>query len=149
MFDQNVFADRLSEQILLQGYDVKALATALGVTPSTIYNLKKCRYKQPATDVFFKLIELFQVSADYMLGIIDFPPDGMIYYPPLRAYNAKIRALLKERGLTQKDFIEDMKISSNLLYKWLSDNTLPTVESLIKLAKYFDISVDAFIERIR
>ncbi|MBQ8394223.1 MAG: transcriptional regulator [Clostridia bacterium] len=149
MFDQNVFADRLSEQMLLQGYDIKALAKALEVSPSTIYNLKKCRYKQPATDVFFKIVELFQVSADYMLGFVEFPPDGVVYHVPLRTYGAKIRTLLKERNLKQKDIIEDMKISSNLLYKWLSTDTLPTVETLIRLSDYFDMSIDAFTERIQ
>ena len=149
MFDPNVFADRLSEQMLLKGYDAQTLANILSVTPATIYNLKKCRYKQPATDVFFKILEHFEVSADYMLGFVEFPPDNVIYHAPLRTYGAKIRTLLKERNLKQKDIIEDMKISSNLLYKWLSTNTLPTVETLIRLSNYFDISVDALTERIQ
>jgi len=84
-----------------------------------------------------------------MLGFVEFPPDNVIYHTPLRTYGAKIRTLLKERNLKQKDIIEDMKISSNLLYKWLSTNALPTVETLIRLSNYFDISVDALTERIQ
>lgn len=148
MFDPNVFADRLSEQMLLRGYTADDLAKILGVSVSTIYNLKKCRYKQPSTEVFFLLIEHFQVSADYMLGFVDFPPEA-VYHSPLRKYGAKLKSLLKERNRTQKDLIEDLNISSHLLYKWISNKTLPTIESLIKLANYFDISIDALTERLQ
>ena len=133
----------------MREYDVKTLASVLNVTPSTIYNLKKGRYKQPDTEVFFQIIEHFNVSADYMLGFIEFPSENIIYYPPLRQYGNKIRKLLQEKAIKQSTLITDLKISSNLLYKWLAKDTLPTVESLIKLSNYFDISIDTFIERIK
>ena len=73
MFDVLSFVDKLNEQMLLAGYNVKMLADAIHVSPSTIYNLRKGRYKQPDTLVFFSLIELFNCSADYMLGLLEFP----------------------------------------------------------------------------
>ena len=149
MFDGLNFADKLNEQMLLGSYDVKTLAEAINVSPSTIYNLRKCRYKQPDTVVFFSLIETFNCSADYMLGLIEFPSDNTVYHPPLRNYGARLKALLKEKGETQQSFIEDMNISSHLAYKWFSDKTLPGVDYLIRIAEHFDISVDTFIERVK
>ena len=149
MFDGLVFTDRVNEQMLLSGYTVKQLTDAMGVSPSTIYNLRKGRYKQPDTSTFFLLIEVFHCSADYMLGLIDFPFEPTVYYSPLRTYGTRLKELLKERGKTQQAFIEDMKISSNLAHKWFSDKTLPGIDYLIKIAEYFDLSVDALIGRVK
>lgn len=149
MFDGLNFVDKLNEQILLGGYDVQRLADAIHVSPSTVYNLRRCRYKQPDTLVFFALIEEFNCSADYMLGLVEFPSENVVYYPPLRKYGTRLKTLLKKTGDTQKNFIEKMNISTNLAYKWFSDKTLPGVDYLIRIANYFDISVDTLIERVK
>ena len=149
MFNEKIFADKLNEQMLLGGYDVNALAEAIHVSPSTIYNLKRCRYKQPDTLVFFSLIEAFHCSADYMLGLVEFPPDGTVYHTPLQKYGARLKGLLKSKGETQQTFIDNMKISNNLGYKWFSDKTLPSIYYLIRIAEYFDITVDTLIERVK
>ena len=148
MFHQEKFLDRLTEQMTLNGLDYKALSKALSISASTVYNLRSGRYQTPSTRVLFALIEYFNCSADYLLGLIDFPSDCVTYHSPLASYGARIRELLKEREETQKVFIENMKLSSNLAYKWLSDKTLPSVEYLIKLAEYFEMSVDSFIQRV-
>ncbi len=149
MFNPKNFSDRLVEQMTLSGYDPQGLAKQISCSHSTIYNLLNDKYKQPSTKVFFSIIEFFNCSADYMLGLLEFPFEGAVYHPPLRFYGARIRELLKWRGETQKTFIENMNISSNLAYKWLADKTLPTIEYLIKLADYFDMSVDTFIQRTK
>ena len=148
MFDKAGFVDKINEFMLLKGHTATTLAEAISVSPSTVYNLLQIRYKQPDTEVFFKLIEYFNYSADYMLGFVEFPVETH-YYPPLRKYGDKLRVLLKQKGETQKTFIENMKISTCLAYKWLSNKTLPSVEYLIKIADYFEITVDALIERTK
>ena len=149
MFDRVGFTDKINEFMLLNGYTATTLAEAISVSPSTIYNILQNRYKQPDTEIFFKLIDFFGYSADYMLGFVEFPLDEVRYYPPIRTYGDKLRTLLKNKGETQKSFIENMKISSCLAYKWLSNKTLPSVEYLIKIANYFEITVDVLIERTK
>ena len=148
MFDTVTFTDRLAEQMTSYGYDAKILAEKIGVSVSTIYNFLKGRYTQPSTNIFLNLIEHFNCSADYMLGLVEFPENAS-YFPPLRSYGKRLRELLKSRQLTQKAFIEQMKVSSNLVYRWLSDDTVPTIEYLIKIANFFEITVDALIERTK
>ncbi|MBR2442116.1 MAG: transcriptional regulator [Clostridia bacterium] len=143
------FPDRLLEQMTLNGYNAQGLAKQIACSHSTIYNLLNDKYKQPSTEIFFSIIEHFNCSADYMLGFLEFPFEGAVYHPPLRIYGARIRELLKARKEKQKTFIENMHISSNLAYQWLSDKALPTIEYLIKLANYFDITVDVFIQRTK
>ncbi len=147
MFPKNVFADRVYEQMLSHSYTVKTLANKIEVSLSTIYDIFKTKYNQPSTGVFLSLLEAFDCSADYMLGFLEFPPENVVYHSPLRTYGAKLRTLLQERGITQKQFFTDLNISSNLIYKWLNDQTVPSVEYLIKIAEYFDLTVDSLIER--
>ena len=149
MFDQEKFTDRLLEQMTLNELEAKDLARETKISHSIVCNLRKGRYAKPSTEVLFTLIEYFNCSAVYMLGLLDFPPDNMKYYPPLHNYNTRIRALLKEKSITQERFEKEMKISSFLVYKWLYTDTLPTVDYLIKLAEYFEMSVDVFIQRIK
>ncbi len=140
------FVEKLEEQIILHNIDARILSENIGVDRSTISNWKTEKYT-PSTRAFFRLIEYFECSADYMLGLIDFPTENAKYTPPLLMYGQRLRALLKEHHLSQTTFIEDMKISKNLAYRWLSDKALPSVEYLMKIAEYFDISVDILIGR--
>ena len=140
------FSDRLKEQMILREIDAFALSTLIGVDRSTISHWKTEKY-MPSTKAFFRLIDYFQCSADYILGLTDFPTENIVYQQPLASYGTRLRSLLKSHGLSQKKFIEEMKISSNLAYQWLSDKALPSVEYLIKIADYFDISVDILIGR--
>ena len=140
------FVERLKEQIILRNIDTKTLSEAIDVDPSTISHWKTEKYI-PSTKAFFRLIDYFQCSADYMLGLTDFPTENLHYSTPLLTYGNRLRDLLKENKLSQRTFIKDLKISKNLAYQWLSDNTLPSVEYLVKIAEYFDISVDILIGR--
>ena len=147
MFPTNIFADRVYEQMLCKNYTVKSLSKQIGTSLSTIYDIFKCKYRQPSTEVFLSLLEVFDCSADYLLGFLEFPSEHVVYHPPLRTYGAKLRTLLQERGITQTQFFTDLSISSNLIYRWLNNQTIPSVEYLIKIADYFELSVDALIER--
>lgn len=140
------FVERLKEQMFLHNIDTKTLCEAIDVDPSTISHWKTEKYI-PSTKAFFRLIDYFQCSADYMLGLTDFPTEGVTYQKPLCVYGARIRTLLKEKGISQSFFIKEMNISSNLAYRWLSDKALPSLEYLIKIAEYFDISIDVLIGR--
>ena len=141
------FVEKLEEQMILHNTDARMLSENIGVDRSTISNWRTEKYA-PSTKAFFNLIEYFECSADYMLGLIDFPMENVKYNPPFLTYGQRLRTLLKENNLSQTTFIRNMKISKNLAYQWLSDKALPSVEYLVKIAEYFDISVDILIGRL-
>ena len=57
--------------------------------------------------------------------------------------------ILKERKITQAKLIRDLSISSAVPYKWLSGINEPSIENLIRLAEYFECSVDYLIGRVK
>lgn len=59
--------------------------------------------------------------------------------------NERIRALRRERGMTQEQLAEAMDVSSAAVSKWENGQSVPDVAMLIELADYFEVSLDALI----
>lgn len=58
----------------------------------------------------------------------------------------RFKALLKERQITLKILIPKLDLSESAIYAW-KRGKLPNTENLIKIADYFDVSVDYLIGR--
>lgn len=59
----------------------------------------------------------------------------------------KIRELRQEKGLTIKDLSENLNIKEPTLSKYERSEREPNIDSLIKIADYFEVSVDYLIGR--
>lgn len=53
-----------------------------------------------------------------------------------------IVALRKKRGLTQEKLAEVFEVSRQSVTKWKSGESEPSIDKLIKLSKYFGVSID-------
>ena len=53
-----------------------------------------------------------------------------------------IVALRKKRGLTQEKLAEVIEVSRQSVTKWESGESEPSIDKLIKLSKYFGVSID-------
>ena len=56
-----------------------------------------------------------------------------------------IRKLRKLRHLSQVELAECMHVSKQCVSNWENDNILPSVEMLMRIAKFFDVSTDALL----
>lgn len=59
----------------------------------------------------------------------------------------RIKELLETYHLTQYGLAKQIGISSSAICNWLNGKKEPSIESLWKLADYFDVSVDFLIGR--
>ena len=57
-----------------------------------------------------------------------------------RIYELRTRA-----KLSQARFAELFDVSQQAVQKWESGTSLPDVEKVVKIAKYFDVSLDALV----
>ena len=53
-----------------------------------------------------------------------------------------IVALRKKRGLTQEKLAEVFAVSRQPVTKWENGESEPSIDKLIKLSKYFGVSID-------
>ena len=57
----------------------------------------------------------------------------------------RIQQLRKERGLTVRQITDTLGLIPQTYYKWVSGNSIPSIDSLIGLADIFGVKVDDII----
>lgn len=54
----------------------------------------------------------------------------------------RLRTLLKDKGMSGKEFAETMEVTTAKAGRWLTGVTDPSFEELIKICKFFEVSSD-------
>ena len=139
-------SENLKELMSERGFTQTSLAEAMHTCSSKISSY--CTGKRaPNYDTFVCLIDFFHCSADFLLGLKDYPNEDISYHP-VRPFGERLRALLKEKGMSQYLFIKQTKISWGVFYNWLSGKRKPSLDNILKLAEFFDCPVDFILGRI-
>ena len=60
-------------------------------------------------------------------------------------FNVKLQELRKQKGLTQEELAEELYVSRTAISKWESGRGYPNIESLKRIAKLFDVTVDELL----
>lgn len=56
-----------------------------------------------------------------------------------------VRALRKQRGMTQEQLAEAMGVTVGAVYKWEQDLSTPDIRIIMEMASFFGVSVDALV----
>ena len=59
----------------------------------------------------------------------------------------RILELLHERGITQKQLAEAIKVSTGNISDWKAGKAKPSIEVLSRIAEYFGVSIDYLVGR--
>ena len=139
------FAENLF--LLMQEHNLNAPALAdLIKTDRTNITRYLRGERLPLYDVFTKLIEFFNISADVLLGRLDYC--DVKEFHPIQPFGTTLRRVLEETNTTQYRVIKDLHISQATMYYWLLNERLPTVEKLDMLADYLELPIDYLLGRI-
>ena len=144
MYITSNFAERLKEYMEEQKIKAPALAKAIGVNRTTVSELLRGKYL-PSTSTFVAICEYFNCSADYILGLDDFPKRNKFAHAI--PFAVTLRKCLKNAKKSQYRLQKDKNISRSQTYGWLYGKTIPTMDSIIILAEYLDCSVDELLGR--
>ena len=60
-------------------------------------------------------------------------------------FYSRFSELRAEKGLTAPDIAKELNFSKNSIYAWEKRRSQPNIETLIKLAQIFDVTVDYLI----
>lgn len=61
-------------------------------------------------------------------------------------FGSRLKELRTSHGLTQVQLAKKLGVSKQCISNWENDNILPSVDTLIYIAKYFYISCDYLLE---
>lgn len=146
MIIMSKFAENLSALMSEHNLNAPALAKILKTDRSNI-----TRYLQgkrlPLFHGFIAMIEFFNVSADVLLGLKEYASEKV--FSPVNSFGERLRAVMEETKTTQYRIEQDLTISASSMYNWLFNKSVPTVESLVKLANYMDVPLDYLLGRIK
>ena len=138
--------ERLKILMVDRGVNAPKLAKTLGIGSNTI-----TRYLQgvgtPNFEIFIKLVEYFNCSADFLLGV-EAQPFYTKNFLPLPEFAQHFREVMAECNITQYALHKKTGISWNNFHKWLKGERLPYANSLLKLASAMGCSVDVLLGRI-
>ena len=56
--------------------------------------------------------------------------------------NERIRSLRTSRVITQVELANSLSVSKQAVSNWENDNIQPSIDMLVKIAKYFSVSTD-------
>ncbi len=138
-------SEQLIELMNEDGYTQSSLADAMQ-TPRAKISLYKTGKSVPDFKNLVTFIEFFNCSADFLIGLTDYPKRDIVY-KPVQPFNIRLREILKLKGKSQKSLHETKHISWNTIHGWLTAISLPSIENLKKLANFFECSVDFILGR--
>ncbi len=58
----------------------------------------------------------------------------------------KLKALLKDNGMTQEDLAEKLDVSRQAVGKWVNDKGIPEVGKLVQISSLFGVSIDYLLK---
>jgi transcriptional regulator with XRE-family HTH domain len=101
----------------------------------------------PTYETLIKLLNVFNCSADFLLGLEEYPTEETLY--PVQPFSQRFKQILADKHISQERVKRELPVSASVLYKWVSGKNLPSATSLIRLAEFLDCSVDYLIGRRR
>ena len=127
-----------------EGFTQKAFAAAVGVSHDVIGRtlLYQC---VPSMKSLIKLADYFQVPILYMFEETEYSD-----FTPAKApttFFERLEQLTKEKVIKYSALSHSLSFASNAVYEWFRTNSLPSLDYLKQLAKYFDVSVDYLLGR--
>lgn len=139
------FHERLAGLIIESETSVQELSEKYGFSLSALYKwLRGVCY--PSFDNLVLLADNFGCSADYLLGLKD---DEVEYTAneQRQPFDVLFSDLLKEKNVSEYRLVKQTGLARSKVDEWRKATSLPSVESLVLVAKFFDVTVDRLVGR--
>lgn len=146
MVNLSKLSEALKELMTERGLNQSELAKEIGTCSSKLSSYIT-EQRAPNYQTFISLIEFFHCSADFLLGLKEYPCEDVVY-KPVPPFGERLRALLQENNTSQYAFVKKSGISWGVFYNWLAGKTYPSVDNLVRIASFFDCSVDMLLGRV-
>jgi transcriptional regulator with XRE-family HTH domain len=144
MADISKFHETLNEIMIEKSVSAQTLAAAINVAPMTVY-----RYlagsRTPNIDNLIKLADNFSCTIDYLVGRAE--TNFFHSFKKRPTFAESFSAVLEKYKTSEYKLSKISGISRGGTFSWLSGKSEPTLDSLIRLADFFDCTIDFLIGR--
>ncbi|MBO5955038.1 MAG: transcriptional regulator [Clostridia bacterium] len=140
------FSQRLIE--LMEDFNIneKEIANHLEMDyVSMVYDWKN-EICLPNFSNIIKIADLFKVNLDYMLGRTQNIEE--VVSKEIPTFSEHFKKILKIKNSSQYKLLKSNIVSRGHLNSWLKNGNLPSVENLVKIADFLNISIDELVGRV-
>lgn len=140
----SIFSENIQELINDKNLSIEEFAKTVGIDLSEIYRYLRKEYLPKLSNII-KIADSFNYSIDYLIGKIPFPED--IDFKTKVPFSQRFKELLTKKGISRYRLSKDTSISINRIDDWYYGRFTPSLEKALKLAEYFDCSIDYLLGR--
>ena len=101
----------------------------------------------PSISKFIVLAEIFQTTVQFIIIGKEFPADN--WSEKVTPFSERLKELRIQNGFTQKEIAKELGVHFSNYQKYENATCEPKLESLIKLADLFDVTLDELMGRNR
>ena len=131
------FGKMLKELRIKRQLTQKKLANAIHSTERTIQSYE-ANVKKPSFDALIAISNCLNISLDALTGRVD---------SPVEAFASRLGSLMCNAPINCQDLADKLEISELNIELYLTSTLEPTTSVLVKLADYFDVSLDYLLGR--
>lgn len=117
-----------------RGVSVSAMCKDIGISRSSITELKSGRTKTLGAESIMKIANYFNLSADYFLN-------------NAKTFPERLCALRKERNLSPGELAREISLPEDALSLYESGEEIPDIDGFRKIADYFCVDIDYLLGR--
>lgn len=136
---------RIKDLRIENNYTQRELAAKIGLTPKMISFYEKGE-RVPPLDIIVKLVQIFNVSSDYLLGLSDkrYPDEGLGWRSPHieNRFGKILSDYRRTNDISISDFSKKIGVSKDLLSQIEFGIYTPSLELLRKISELTGYSID-------
>ena len=138
------FGETLKELMDERNLNGKQLGLEIGVAGPTITRYIRDE-RIPDINVLILIADYFNCSTDYLLGRES--DNQHLKFKKCPPFAEQIEFLAKHFSSTFNAFYTKANIHESTFYEWKNGNSIPTLESILRIADKFDCRVDFVLGR--
>lgn len=138
------FGERLGELLFEKRLNEKQFAEKLGICVSSVSVYLQGK-SMPTVASLVKMADYFNCSTDFLLGREE--ENKSVKFRPCPPFSEQLLFLKKHFKCSAYQIYHNTNIAKSSYYEWLSGESQPLLDNIIKLAEHFDCSVDFILGR--
>ena len=141
----NDFQERLQELLIENELSRLQLSKKIGISFETLNGYFNKNF-YPELSVAIKIANYFDCSLQYLMGLTD---KYKCYDENELSFIDTLQNLMKEKHISIEKLMKSLNMSEANYYRWKKNDNKPAMQSLIAIAKYFDVTIDYLIGKTK
>ena len=138
------FKNRLQSLLDKDDFDVVTFCKEKGISQAPIRNALTFGIV-PSVLVLIKIANFFSISFDYLICEVE--ENNFIEAITPTPFFTRYEQLRTERNLKHSQIANVMPFARNVISEWKRNGTIPSIDNLKSLSKFFKVSIDYLLGR--